>query len=213
MGKAQKQKETPAQKALADHAMLQLRDYKQRWLPVQQHLAKSIEDEGAAGSVQRRMAAGRSSTDVAMAFDKAQGATEKGLSSGRSALGVTGMADDAAKATGLGALMSDQAIDDAYTQGLGALTKIGRGEAATVGNSLGVQAQNSAAQARADAEASAMNREGNAQLGAQVAGFGLQQGLSQLPNMTGSAFSAYDTSGYGMTNATNSRDLVTRGGA
>lgn len=181
MGKAQKQKETPAQKALAEHAMLQLNDYKQRWLPVQQRLAQTIEAAGAEDSTERRMAQGRSSTDTAMAFDKVQGAVEKSLASGgATGLKVAGLGDDKAKSTGLGAVMSDQAIDDAYTQGLGALVQIGRGEAAQVGNSLSQQAQNSATQARADAEASAMEREGNAALIGQVAGFGLQQGFSAM---------------------------------
>ena len=211
MGKAQSIKETPAQKALADHAMAQLQDYKQRWLPVQQHLAQTIESEGAAGSVQRRMAEGRASTDNAMAFDKVQGGVEKSLASGGSPLKVTGLADDQSTSRGLGAMMSEQAIDNAYTEGLGALTKIGRGEAATVGTSMAQQASNSAMQAKADAEASAMNREGNAQMIGQVGGFGLQQGLSQLPNMRGSAFNAYDPNGYGMTNA-NGPALPTSGG-
>jgi hypothetical protein len=184
MGKAQQQKETPAQKALADHAKLQLDDYKKRWLPVQQRLAQTIESAGAEGSAERRMAAGRSSTDTAMAFDKVQGAVEKSLASGGgTGLKVAGLGDDRAKSTGLGAVMSDQAIDDAYTQGLGALVQIGRGESAQVGNSLAQQAQSSGAQARADAEASAMEREGNAALIGQVGGFGLQQGLSKIPNM------------------------------
>jgi hypothetical protein len=215
MGKAKTQKETPAQKALAEHGWNQLQDYKKRWLPVQQRLAQTIQADGAEGSTARRQAAGRSATDTAMAFDKAQGGFQKsisnnvvgGIGSSRGKLGITGIGEDQATSTGLGRMMSEQAIDNAYTQGLGALVSIGRGESAQVGNSLSQQAASSAQQARADAEASAINREGNAGMIGQVAGFGLQQGMKQLPNLN-TAFSAYDTAGYGMSSA----GLPTSGG-
>ncbi len=187
------QQETPAQKALADHATNLLQDYRQRWLPVQQHLATTIEGEGKPNSAARRLAAGKSSTDTAMQFDKAEGGLEKNLSnagvapgSGRSNLAVTGMGTDAAGSTGIGHLMSDQSIDDAYTQGLGALTALGRGEKATVGQSMSTQAANSSVQAAADAQSSEMNREGNAGLAGQIGGFGLQQGLKSYGLGSGS---------------------------
>jgi len=85
--------------------------------------------------------------------------------------------------------MSDQMIDDAYTQGLGALTAIGRGERGLVGQGLTAQAQQSSAQAAADASASLMEHQGNAALGGQVVGFGLQQGLKGLPSMRPSGVS------------------------
>ena len=89
--------------------------------------------------------------------------------------------------------MSDQMLDDAYIQGLGSLAAIGRGERASVGQSLSAQAQQSGAQAQADASASLMEQQGNAALGAQLAGFGLQQGLSRLPSMTASSPSGLTT--------------------
>jgi len=182
------QQETPAQKALADHAVNLLQDYKQRWLPVQQRLAQTIEQSGEKDSAARRLAAGKSSTDVATQFDKAEGGLEKSLSnsgvgpgSSRANLGVTGMGTDAAAATGMGHVMSDQAIDSAYTESLGALTMLGRGERAQVGQSMSAQAADSAAQSAADAQTSEMSREGNAGLIGQVGGFGLQQSL-KAPN-------------------------------
>jgi hypothetical protein len=182
--KAGQVQETGAQRAQADHALALLQDYKQRWLPVQQKLASTIEQEGKEGSAARRLAAGKSSTDVAMQFDKAGGALEKSLSntgaapgSSRANLAITGLGSDAAGSTGMGHMMSEQAIDDAYTQGLGALTALGRGERATVGQNMSNMAANSAAQASADAASALATREGNAALIGQVGGFGLQQGL------------------------------------
>lgn len=179
--------ETGAEKAQADHAVNLLQDYKQRWLPVQQQLATTIEASGAKDSAARKLAAGKASTDTAMQFDQAGGALEKGLAnagvgpgSARGNLAITGMGTDAAASTGMGHMMSDQAIDDAYTQGLGALTALGRGERATVGANMSTEAANSAAEARADASASLQQREGDFAVGGQLAGFGLQQGMKSL---------------------------------
>ena len=178
--------ETDAQRAQAAHAMSQLQDYRQRWLPVQQHLASTILEQGAEGSAARTMAAGKASSDTAMSFDKANSALEKSLTnsgaapgSSRANLAISGIGADEASAGGLGHLMSEQQMTDAYTQNLGALMSLGRGERATVGTSLTNMARSSAAQAQADAQASLMEREGNAQLVGQVAGFGVQQGASK----------------------------------
>lgn len=183
--KSGQQKETGAEQASAKHAQQLMTDYKQRWLPVQQQLAKTIQQSGEKDSDARALAKGKSSTDTAMQFEKAGTGLEKALTnsgvgpgSSRSNLAVTGMADDQATSTGLGALMSDQLVDDAYTQGLGALTALGRGERAMVGSGLSDQARQSSAQAANDASISLMNRQGDAQLGGQAVGFGLQQAMS-----------------------------------
>jgi hypothetical protein len=182
--KAGQVQETEAQKAQATHAAQLLQDYKARWMPVQAALASTIEQEGQPNSAARKLAEGKSSTDVATQFDKAGTGLDAALSnsgvgpgSSRANLAITGLGSDQAASTGLGKMMSDQAIDDAYTQGLGALTALGRGESASVGSNLSSQAVASSAQAQADAESSLMNREGDAALGGQVAGFGIQQGL------------------------------------
>lgn len=206
--------ETPAQRALAEHAVAQLQDYKQRWLPVQQKLARQIEEQGAPDSAARRLAAGKSSTDTAIAFEKAGKGLEASLSnagvgpgSSRANLALTGLDTDTAASKAAGGLMSDQMLDDAYIQGLGSLAAIGRGERASVGQSLSAQAQQSGAQAQADASASLMEHQGNAALGAQLVGLGLEQGLSRLPSMTASSPSGLTTgdfarmdrgSGYGV---------------
>lgn len=189
MGKAKTQKETPAQRAMAEHAANLLQDYRKRWLPVQQRLAQTIEANHAKDSAARHIAEGRASTDTAMAFEKAEGGLEKSLSnsgvgpgSSRANLAVTGLGDDVSTSRGMGALMTDQAIDEAYTQGLGALASIGRGERAQVSANMSNLAANSAQQAEADANAAYAERMGNAQLFGQVGGLGLQQGMKSFAN-------------------------------
>ena len=177
--------ETPQQRAQVDHAVNLMADYKARWLPVQKQLAAHIEQMGAPDSQARTAATGRASTDTAIQFDRAQGGVEKSMAnsgagpgSGRFNLGVTGTAEDKAKSTGMGAVMSDQHVDDAYTAGLSALMATGRGERVQVGNALADQATASGRQAQTDAEISLANREGEGQLAGQFAGYGLQRALS-----------------------------------
>lgn len=202
--KAPQQQETAQERASAQHAVDLMQDYRKRWIPVQQRLAATIEAEGKPDSAARKLAAGKSSTDTAIAFDKANGAVEKNLSnagslpgSSRSNLAVAGLGTDAAASTGLGHMMSDQAIDDAYTQGLGALTSLGRGERATAGTALTNMARQSASQAASDAQISLMNREGDAALGGQVAGFGIGQAMSRRGTSVGGAVNSSTPMDYG----------------
>lgn len=176
--------ETSQQRAAVDHAVRLMDDYRQRWLPVQENLAKHIVESGQAGSRERTAATGRASTDNAIQFSRAQGAVEKSLTNSGAApgsakfnLGVTGVGEDQAKSRGMGAVMSDQMVDDAYTKGLTALMATGRGERQQVGNALGDQATMSGRQAAMDAEASLDQRMGQAGVVGQFAGFGLQQGF------------------------------------
>lgn len=177
--------ETPQQKALQEHAVNLMADYRQRWLPVQTRLAGQIEAEGKEGSAARREAMGKAVTDTQMQFGQAQGALEKGLTnsgaavgSSKSNLAVTGLGSDVAKSKGLSSMIGDQQITDAYTQGLGALMAIGQGKQANVANSLASQAQQSSYQARADASASMQERQGYAGLAGQAAGYGLQSAMT-----------------------------------
>lgn len=187
MSKGGKVQETQQQKALATYAKNLMDDYRARWLPVQRNLATSIQNMGKADSAEREGATGRAATDVAASFEGAQGALEKSLTnngvnvnSSRAKLATTGMAADAAKATGLNSMIADQQIDDAYTKGLTALTAIGRGERADVGAGLASQARQSAVQSAADAEASASERSGYAQIAGQAAGYGLYGAMNRV---------------------------------
>lgn len=183
MGGKSKVDETPQQRALAEFAMNQLQDYKQRWLPVQKQLAAQIQQQGADGSYAREAAAGKNATDVAMSFDRGVGVLSKTLSnngvnlgSSRGKLALTGMGTDQAKTGGIGAMITEQQMDDAYLKGLQALTAIGRGERASVSEGLVDRARSSAKDAQMSAEASASERA-NAGMAGQAAGLGLYGAL------------------------------------
>lgn len=184
-GKTGNVAETPQQRAMAQHALDLYADWKQRWLPVQQNLASQIQKMGKEGSFARESATGRAAIDTSLQFSKAEGALEKSMSntgasvgSSKFNLGVSGLGEDKAKSRGLGVSTADQMIDDAYVQGLGALTAIGRGEKAMVSDSLGASAAQSARQASADASAALTERAGNAQVIGQLAGYGLQRWMN-----------------------------------
>ena len=180
--------ETPQQRAQVEHAMNLMADYKQRWLPVQQNLAAHIESMGKPGSAERRGAIGRASTDNAIAFGNAQNKVEASRTNAGALPGsegfiasTTGLAGDAAKSKGLGSMMADQSVDDAYTKGLSALMGIGRGERPQVGNQLASEATRSAHQAEADAAIASQDRATQVGLGAQFAGYGMQQAFKTSP--------------------------------
>lgn len=197
--------ETVQQRAAVDHAVRLMDDYKKRWLPVQENLAKHIVESGQAGSRERTAATGRASTDNAIQFSRAGSAVEKSLANSGAApgsakfnLGVTGLGEDQAKSRAAGAMMSDQMIDDAYTKGLSALMATGRGERQQVGNALADQATMSGRQAAMDAEAALQQRAGQAGLVGQFAGFGLQQGFKTPTDQgPGMGMSRYTTGNLG----------------
>lgn len=179
-----KQTETPQERLQAEHAREVYADWKKRWLPLQQQLARSVTASGAVDSKERKAAIGRASTDTAIQFADATDKLEKtlansgaGLGSGRSAMAMTGVNDDMAKSRAMGLTITDQQVNDAYIEGLSALTSIGQGERAQVSDSLGIQANQSARQAQADAETSFQNRAGMAELGGQFVGYGLQRAM------------------------------------
>lgn len=191
--------ETPAQRAMAEHARNLMQDYKQRWLPVQQNLSKQITSMGATGSAQRRQAAGMAGADTEAKFARAGQGLEAKLAttgaapgSSKSNLAIAGMGLDKAASKGIGATISDQHIDEAYTRGLTALMQTGRGERATVGTGLAQQAAVSGQQANQDAALSLSERAGNAQLGMTAVGMGMQQYMKPTapasPNWAGDSY-------------------------
>jgi hypothetical protein len=178
--KKQDVQETPQQRAMVERAQLQLKDYKTRWLPVQMNLAKTIQDLGTAESGDRKRATERSNTETEAKFSQARGGVEKSLSnagagagSGRFNMAQTGLAADQATSTGLGAVAVDAAVDDAYTQGLGALTALGQGQKADAVRGMTDIAATSGRQAAVDAALARAEAEGDAELVGQGIGVGL----------------------------------------
>ena len=184
MSKGGGAQETPQQRLMTEHAVNLMNDYRQRWLPVQKKLIAQVQAEGAPNSEARREAAGKAATDTQMGFSAAQGEVEKQLTNSGAAIGSsksnlaeTGLGAELGKAKGFGTTISDQQIDEAYTQGLSALMSIGQGKGATVSNARANQAQLSGASAAAAAGAQAASQQGTGQLLGTAAGFGLQSAI------------------------------------
>lgn len=193
-GKSSDTKETPQQAAMVARATSEMADYKARWLPLQKRMAQQVQALGEKDSGDRLRAKGRAAVESQAKFGQAQGAVEKSLSNsgrgpGSSAfkLGTTGLAADLAASKGAGMSRADAAIDDAYIEGLGALTAIGRGEKAETMRGESQIAAMSGRQAAADAEEAAAARAGNMQLAGTVAGFGLQSAMGRGSNVPQSA--------------------------
>jgi hypothetical protein len=179
--------ESPQEAAMREHAVNLMQDYKLRWLPVQQKLIGDIKAEGAEGSVARKMAAGKASTDAAIAAEQTQGAVEKSLTnmgagpaSSRFKLGLGDIEENAAHGSAMGGLIADEQITDAYTRGLGAITALGRGEREQVGTGMEKQAAMGAQQAQETAQVQSQQAAGVAGLLGSAAGYGLQQGIGAL---------------------------------
>lgn len=196
MGKSSSEtQETPQQAALVEKAQAQLADYKARWLPLQKNMAQQIQDMGAENSGARQRAQGRAAVESTVKFGQARAGVEKALSNqgrgpGSSAfkLGLGDLANNQAASKAGGMAMADQAVDNAYVQGLTALTAIGRGEKASAIQGETQLAAMSGRQAAADADEAAAAAAGNAQLIGTVGGMGLNAAMkpssSNVPQST-----------------------------
>lgn len=189
-GSGDKVEETPQERAMTEMANNKMRDYEQRWLPVQRQFAARTMKMGEPDSAARRQAKGAASTETTAKFQEARGGVEAalansgaGLGSGRAKSALIGLGDDEATSRAFGMAGADQAVDDAYTQTLGSLMSIGRGEQAQVENAMGRQANMSARTAQSDAGLAAANRAGNAELLATGAGYGLAASMNRGPNV------------------------------
>jgi hypothetical protein len=182
-------KETEQQRAMTEIAVARLADYKKRWVPLQQKMLGKVLDMGQKGSAAREKASGKASTDNAVAFGDAQtqlqgilSGTNTNPGSSKAKLAMAGVNDDQASSRGFGITASDQAIDDAYLQGLSSIAAMGKGQGASGVKGMQEVANQSGAQAQQDAEISANRRAGNAQLIGTVAGAGLAVGIGNMGN-------------------------------
>jgi hypothetical protein len=200
MGKKADVKETPQERAFAEVAQQQMADYRKRWLPLQRKLAEDIQQAAKPDSFEREQAAGKVATDTAIRFGEAKGGVEKALTNagagpgtGKFKMAAAGMGADEATSRGLGYVAADQAIDDAYLEGLGMIASMGRGERQGAVQGMGQIARQSGMQAQQDAQMAMQNRMGNAQLVSQVAGFGLAGGFKGMPMPGGPSTSTVGT--------------------
>lgn len=186
MGDAPEVKESSQERAFAEIAAKRFADYRQRWLPLQRQLIESTQAMGRAGSNERVEAAGDAAIDTAVQFAQAKGALEgamtssgAGTGSGKFKTAVAGMGTDEATSKGLGMAAADQAIDDAYVQGLTQIAAMGRGQSGGAVRGMSDIAQMSGRQAQQDAEFSLADRAGRMQQIGQLAGVGLNAAFSQ----------------------------------
>lgn len=185
-------KETPEQAEMLRIAVFKAQRTQQKVMPAIRRLGQQITSANEAGSFERTHAGGAAQTDVAAAFGGAQQvarerAADTGtLGSGRSKLDVVQTGADKATAAGMATVAADQAQDDKYVSGLGALTAIGTGKEATALNGMQQSAGLSGQQAAAAAQRSLDRNMGDANLAGQVLGTGLgmwQSGaFAQAPN-------------------------------
>lgn len=178
-------KETPEQRALAEHASNLMADYRQRLLPVQQRMIEATKTMGLEGSSTREAATGRAAADVEGRFGQAEQKLQAGLASSGTGVGSSkgklalgGLSLDKAAAKGQNISISDQAVTNAYMQGLSTIAAMGRGERAQVSTGLAAQADMSAQQAAQDASLALGNRMGNAQLAGQAVGLGFSKAMT-----------------------------------
>lgn len=180
MGGGEQRGETQAEQALAQVAQAKFKDYKLRWEPLIQRTAETVtglKDENAPA---RQLARGSAATETNAQFGRAEAGAEAGLenrgvgaSSSAFRLGKVNLGTDQAKSRGLAVAGADQAVDQAYVEGLTDLMNLGHGKEANATGALEREAQISARQAEADAQASSANRAGNARAIGTVAGTGL----------------------------------------
>jgi hypothetical protein len=202
---AGQQQETPQEAALTQYAANQMQVYQQTWLPLQTKLASTISQEGVDGSQAQKLAEAKSSVDTKIAFQNANAKLQAGeansgagIGSGRQAMATSSLSDSQAGAIGTCKMMSDAQVKAGYVQGLSALSAIGQGQQAQVGNSMAEQAQSSVATSQAAAESALMQASGNAGAIGTAVGAAGKGASNAFGNQTYTGFNG--TSGTGLTN-------------
>lgn len=194
--------ETDSERALAEVASEKLRDYRQRWAPMIQRSAEIVQGLKDPNAFERQAARGRAATETTAQFDRAQDQVEtslenRGVGAGSSAfrLASVNLGADRARSRGLNVAGADQAVDQAYVEGLTNLMKIGQGKEETASIGLERQADLAARQASADAAAAASERAGRAEVLGTAAGVGI--GYNRFPQRPQSTQAGLNLSGYG----------------
>lgn len=203
MGGGDERGETEAERAMAQVAVAKLRDYKMRWAPLIERTAETVKGLADPNAPERVRARGRAATETTAQFGRAEEALEKGLqdrgvgaSSAAFRLGKVNLGSDLAKSRGLAVAGADQAVDQAYIEGLTDLMNLGRGKEAAATGGLERSAGLAARQAEADAMAAASSRAGTAQMFGTAAGAGLGYGYRRPPPQSPQS-GGLNMSGYG----------------
>jgi hypothetical protein len=195
---------TAAETSLAQIGADRFQDYTQRWEPLQMHLASQIEGMDQANSWQRQEAKGKAGAEVQTAFSQQENqvagkqlTTGVNVGSQKFALGQTEMSTDQARDVGERENQGNDAVTRQYLAGLTSLTAIGRGQAATATQGMGVSTDIATRMATSDAMESAASRVGNEQLlgyGIGVAGAAMSQPGGMSGGQWNQSGATYDNS-------------------
>lgn len=175
-----KLEETPQEKMLAQIAVEENQRYKETWLPLQQKAIQMTEKMNAPDSFERERARGRAAgvgTEIDMAAaDVGKQDQNRGVDAGSSnfVMRQGALSDERAKSVGIATANAEDAIDDAYVQGIASLVRTGRNKGDVAIDSMGRSAATEAANAASGAAAGAARRAGNMQLAGTVIGAGAQ---------------------------------------
>jgi len=182
-----KVEETEQERALAEVATQRLNDYKTRWMPLITRVGELTREAYEPDSFERESLKGKAVGATRMAFGEAGEKTDAAManagirsSSAKAKLGTAEAGDVEATSAGIGMAKADQAIDEAYVQGLSKIMALGRGQATSAIRGMGDAAGDAAQQAQLDAARTQRRRMGNAQLGGQLAGMALTAGMSSM---------------------------------
>jgi hypothetical protein len=177
-----KLEETAQEKMLAQIAVEENDRYKKTWLPLQQKAIQMTEKMNAPDSFERDRARGRAAgvgTEIDMAAeDIAKQDQNRGVNAGSSnfVMRQGKLGEERAKSVGIATANAEDAIDDAYVQGLASLVRSGRNKGDVALDNMGRSAATSAANEASGAAAGAARRSGNMQLAGTVIGAGTQVG-------------------------------------
>jgi len=189
MGGEKKVEETDQQRAFADVMRAKMVDFNTRWKPVLQRFAAHAQRSMDPNSYEHRRAAGMATTDNAAAFAPAKEklvaseAAKGAFGSARQKLGLAEMDLDQATSGAMAETNTQQAVDDAALQQMGAAAAMGRGQQATAVNGMRTAADISGRQAAQDAQTALNERIGEVGLAAQAGGMavGLAAGVPKAP--------------------------------
>lgn len=175
-----KVQETEAERALAEVARERFADYKKRWQPLQIRAAELVKSYADPNSVDRQRIEGQANLGTRQAFTDAdqkleEAAQARGIRSGsaRAKLGRVALDNAEATSQGIGQVGADQAMDQAYAEGLSKIMAMGRGQSSGAIEGMGTAARTAASRAQLDAKNALEDQMGNAELIGTVAGIGL----------------------------------------
>ena len=167
--------ETGAEQEQAAVAAAQAQDYFDRWVPVQDYYIQRAQDLGSMKNEAMGAAAGDAAGQFAAVQPHVEALLDRreaGVGSGRQVMGLADLSDAQAQSLGTGLAAMSGAVMNHYEQGLADIVAMGRGEQSSADAGFGALAQDSAAQARSDAQVAAADAAGTGEAIGSAMGLG-----------------------------------------